>query len=750
MTGYIIEAFLRLFCITDSSHSSWQSWTVLCICLVSAIATASSGSYFQTINAVKSSLVCYIVSTLGFSMALVTLLAILIGWKRRRRIVDPEAPSGEHAIFANPVTPAQTTSIEIVEDSSESQSVEQMWMNPVFAEYDKSPYEGGWNKKNNEMHDEKDNDTDFEDRDSDYFRSSSETMTWSYKSYSEDEGYSPHSSKESNVKEAGKSHQKPLSVFQETLKYIREQDTSSDLKEADLSSLKHHRDQRSMPQEELENSSADSFRTSAVLGSDLKQHFSNYPRNSGFRSFQVLNNQKLISVFQNNNNDSSSSTSCYETEIIPNDNSAFVRKYGLDLYYDNEPEPDFIENENVRHFHDGTLTSVTSIFSSGKEVANEEQNGKHLINRQELQNGYLTHTFTVRNELSKKFEENENTKYQMHNEVSKSSPQCNECHILSNSAKELSTVAKVDHTQATESSVRENSLATRNFLDSTLSHKACPTIIEMSHSNLCHQEKLAKNHSINKFDYPSLPYPKFDDYSNFEELEREEFYVPRYVKRPLLDINGKPICQKELVNVITKLLISGLPNIPKSKRATHSCVLYKMVFILTTTHLSSFPMGWECFSIAVAVVLIWSMVFCADCFGRWSTSRIDNSDTNSQRSTNIPYDITAPDTVDLNEYDILNHGDVIFNNERDVLRNDNVPNYASNNPVDHQPCPQRRSRPIPIPPRHKEPIDKYRLVVYANTTTADSGCFTADDIYRRENTVTFVSSEDSAIEIPRR
>jgi len=141
-----------------------------------------------------------------------------------------------------------------------------------------------------------------------------------------------------------------------------------------------------------------------------------------------------------------------------------------------------------------------------------------------------------------------------------------------------------------------------------------------------------------------------------------------------------------------------------------------MLFVLSTTYLASFPMGWEFCSIAVSVILIWAMVFCADCFGRLFASRTDTSDTNSQRSAPILYDITAPDTVDLNEYDILN--------------NDGFPDYESRDQVDHQPCPRHRSSPIPIPPRHTVPIDKYRYVAYSNATTA---C--ADDIYRKENIV---------------
>lgn len=114
------------------------------------------------------------------------------------------------------------------------------------------------------------------------------------------------------------------------------------------------------------------------------------------------------------------------------------------------------------------------------------------------------------------------------------------------------------------------------------------------------------------------------------------------------------------------------------------------------------------------------------CFGRLFSSRSDTSETNSQHSTTIPFDITAPDTVDLNEYDILN--------------NDGVLSYESSHLVDPQPCPRQRSSPIPIPPRQIVPMDKFRYVAYSNATTV---C--ADDIYRKENIVSI--SDDSAFEM---
>lgn len=498
-----------------------------------------------------------------------------MGCKRRRRSIDPVRSDGELTTYTNHGVLEQTTCIQIEhEDLVASSTENQMWMNPVFKEYDKSLYEGDWNLSKSLGKTLEKEETDFDERDSESFHSSSDTLTCSYRSYSEDEGYFQNSSSENNVKKTGRC------------------------------SFEHQGNSLIQEQALMESVHVEESGLVPSAGCDINAKLTKFPQNSKLDQFKLSNQLKKNSVsFSNMQNCPliSKSTTYSETKTTPDVHLNLVKSIS-DFHSDNEKHqlnPNHKEKGNVFYqsstkFQNSPLFSITcekgvksSVNVKNSSAHKEHRNDICLKKSLDSHNGNVT-SMSIKNDNSPKFVDTKTNATARKSPYKErfSSKRSAKFYIDLNSSMpnrvNLSSVVYVkDDSQSTiihcEFSLPAETVKYQRTLSST-TPKTCSTVarslsfIPGDHNLVAskHTQQSRKKLCL-PAGFPCLPYPILPTESSNHQSKTqrrhssksEETFIPRYEKRPLLDMNGIPISQKELVKTLTGLLTNGLQELPK-------------------------------------------------------------------------------------------------------------------------------------------------------------------------------------------
>lgn len=488
-----------------------------------------------------------------------------MGCKRRRRSTDPVRNDRELTTYTNHGVLEQTTCIQIEhEDLVAPHTENQMSMNPVFKEYDKNLYKADRNFQKSLGKTLEKEEIDFDERDSESFHTSSGTLTCSYRSYSEDEGYSQNSPNENNVKKTGK--------------YSLERQGNSLIHEQALMGSEQDEGNGLLPS----------------TCCDINVELSKTPHNSKLDQLKLSNQIQNFPLI-------SKSTTYFETKNTPDANLNPVKNTSS---FNSNNETQELNTDLSKHgcvfyqssakFKNNPLFSI-ACEKGVKSAVNVKHSSEYKEHRNDicLKKSLDFHndkviSMSVKNDKSPKCVDTKNDATSRSSPYKKafSSKQSAKFYIDLNDSMlnrvNLSSVVNVEgDSQSTimhcELSVLSETVKYQNTLSSN-TPKTCSTVDKSLSSdspdhNLVESEQTQQSRKkLNlSADFPCLPYPILPTESSNSQSKKqrrhssksEGAFIPRYEKRPLMDMNGVPISQKELVKTLTGLLINGLQELPK-------------------------------------------------------------------------------------------------------------------------------------------------------------------------------------------